>query len=48
MVDMSKESSRDNSIYKHLDARYLKEVKKELRKKTLGLNDHIPNSLKRD
>ena len=48
LVDMGKDSSRDNALYKHLDEKYIKEVKKELHKKKLGLNDHIPNSLKRD
>ena len=48
MVDMKRDSSRDNLLYTQMDPQYLKEVKKELRKKKLCLNDHIPNSLKRD
>ena len=45
---MSKESTRDLSMYQNLDPEYIKELKRELRKKKLGLNDHIPNNLRRD
>ena len=48
LLDMSRETSRDISMYKNLDPHYIKEVKKQMRKKKLGFNDQIPNSLKRD
>ena len=45
---MAREQSRDNMMYPKLDPKYIKEVKREMRKKKLNLNDQIPNTLKQD
>jgi len=35
-------------MFQKLDPEYIKHVKKELRKRRFGLNDYLPNSLRRD
>ena len=48
LVDMSKGAERSNEMFLKLDPEYIKEVKKENRKRNFNLNDYLPNSLKRD
>ena len=48
LVDMSKGAERSNDMFLKLDPEYIKEVKKENRKRNFNLNDYLPNSLKRD
>ena len=46
LVTMSKSPVRDNLMYK-LDADYLEDLKRETRKKSFGMGDYLPNSLRR-
>ena len=46
LVNMAQASERDNLIF-NLDKDYLKELKRETRKKNFNLNDYLPNTLKK-
>ena len=46
LVNMDSSPPRDNLIY-NLDKDYLKDLKKETRKKSFNLNDYLPNSLRK-
>lgn len=48
LVNMAHSPNRDNSMYEHLDAEYIKAVKRERRQKNFDLSNYLPNSLKSD